>query len=101
MQLTFPLARSHWDHPYNNVRHQIANTLSTLLGMDIPIMGAPGEQTLMGAPGVETGGESTWNVGRGFPTIKAVLCIRQDLFRLIRIRPSMKIRRRHRIKDDL
>lgn len=53
-------ARSHWDHPYNNVRHQIANTLATLLAMDIPIMGAPG-----GTESVD------WNVGRGFPTIRA------------------------------
>ena len=38
----FFLSRSHWDHPYNNVRHQIASTLATLLSMDIPLLGAKG-----------------------------------------------------------
>ena len=39
---TYFLSRSHWDHPYNNVRHQIASTLATLLSMDIPLLGAKG-----------------------------------------------------------
>ncbi len=85
-QLTSWPVRSHWDHPYNNVRHQIANTLATLLGMDIPIMGAPGEhitgERSAGAhsAGEHSAGEPNWNVGRGFPTIKAVLMFRNNLY---------------------
>jgi hypothetical protein len=64
------------------VRHQIANTLATLLGMDIPIMGAPvGEHSA----GVRSAGEPSWNVGRGFPTIKAVLMFRNNVFFLKKI----------------
>jgi len=51
---TYNILKEHWAHPYNNVRHQIASTLATLLSMDIPVMGAK--------PG--------WNVGKGFPTKK-------------------------------
>ena len=50
---TYNILREHWDHPYNNVRHQIAATLATLTNMDIPWAGA------------EAG-----NVGQGFPTKK-------------------------------
>ncbi len=89
-QLTSWPVRSHWDHPYNNVRHQIANTLATLLGMDIPLMGAPGEHSAgehsageRSAGGHSAGGHSAGepsrNVGRGFPTIKAVLMFRNIL----------------------
>jgi len=51
---TYNILKEHWAHPYNNVRHQIASTLATLLAMDIPVVGAK--------PG--------WNVGKGFPTKK-------------------------------
>jgi proteasome activator subunit 4 len=54
---TYNILRSHWDHPYTNVRHQIANTLATLLSMDIPILGV----------------QDTFNVGTGFPTKKMFL----------------------------
>jgi hypothetical protein len=68
--------------------------------MDIPIMGAPGEHTAgersAGAhcagehsagehiagehsAGEHSAGEPNWNVGRGFPTIKAVLVFRNNL----------------------
>ena len=30
---TYNILREHWDHPYNNVRHQIAATLATLTNM--------------------------------------------------------------------
>ena len=50
---TYNILRDHWDHPYNNVRHQIANTLATLTNMDIPWSGS------------EAG-----NIGQGFPTKK-------------------------------
>ena len=64
-----PHNRSHWDHPYNNVRHQIANTLATLLAMDIPLMkGAAASSATTALP---TAAAVEWNVGRGFPTIKA------------------------------
>jgi hypothetical protein len=81
-QLTSWSVRSHWDHPYNNVRHQIANTLATLLGMDIPIMGAPVAEHSAGehSAGVHSAKEPSWNVGRGFPTIKAVFMFRNNLF---------------------
>jgi hypothetical protein len=69
--------------------------------MDIPIMGAPGEH-ITGersagehsagelsagehsagehSAGERSAGEPSWNVGRGFPTIKAVLMFRNNLF---------------------
>ena len=50
---TYNILRDHWDHPYNNVRHQISMTLATLTNLDIPWAGA------------EAG-----NVGQGFPTKK-------------------------------
>lgn len=50
---TFNILRDHWDHPYNNVRHQIAATLATLTNMDVPWAGP------------EAG-----NIGQGFPTKK-------------------------------
>ena len=50
---TYNILREHWDHPYNNVRHQIAATLATLTNMDIPWAGA-----------------KAGNVGQGFPTKK-------------------------------
>jgi hypothetical protein len=37
---TYNILREHWDHPYNNVRHQIAATLATLTNMDIPFQGS-------------------------------------------------------------
>jgi len=61
---TYNILRSHWDHPYNNVRHQIASTLATLLSMDIPLLGAKGWKSEQ---------ESQWNVGGGFPTKKMFL----------------------------
>ena len=53
----FSPGRTHWDHPYTNVRHQIANTLATLLCLDIPVVGL---------------GQDL-NVGAGFPTKKMFL----------------------------
>ena len=50
---TYNILREHWDHPYNNVRHQIAATLATLTNMDIPWAGA-----------------AAGNIGQGFPTKK-------------------------------
>jgi len=54
---TYNILRSHWDHQFNNVRHQIANTLATLLSMDIKIHGVTAEA----------------NIGNGFPTKKMFL----------------------------
>jgi len=56
---TYNILRQHWDHPYNNVRHQIANTMSTLLCMDIPLKGSANKEE--------------WNIGDGFPTKKTFL----------------------------
>jgi hypothetical protein len=59
--------------------------------MDIPIMGAPvgahsegghsaGEHSAgEHSTGEHSAGEPSWNVGRGFPTIKAVLMFRNNL----------------------
>ena len=50
---TYNILREHWDHPYNNVRHQIAATLATLTNMDIQWAGIEGG-----------------NLGQGFPSKK-------------------------------
>ena len=50
---TYNIIREHWDHPYNNVRHQIAATLATLTNMDIQWAGIEGG-----------------NIGQGFPSKK-------------------------------
>jgi len=47
---TYNILKDHWDHPFTNVRHQIASTLATLTLMDIPWAGAEGGTIGQGFP---------------------------------------------------
>ena len=67
----YDILRSHCNHSYNKVRHQIGKMLAALIAFDINVHPMPGIQN--GLQENSISGNIIWNMSNGFPTKQAFI----------------------------